>query len=110
MSSSWPIPEDLSPLGTKAAETIRTFMETKGIQYHGGGGHFYSPAQWAARGESYGRTSLLIVTHDGGDHAGAFNLDYEQYDLHNELETTLEQNGLWMEACTNWYTAIYPRP
>ena len=109
-NATWPIPKGLSPNGIKAAETIRAFLEGKGIQNHGGGGRFYSPEEWCERGEVYGRESLLIVTHDGGDHAGAFNLDYEQYQLHDELINTLEDQGLWMEACTNWYTAIYPRP
>lgn len=108
--ATWPIPDGLSPLGVLAADVIRGFMESKGIQNHGGGGRFYSPAEWVDRGELYGRSSLLLVTHDGGDHAGAFNLDYEQYDLHDELIKSLESHGLWMEACTNWYTAIYPRP
>ncbi|WP_048469187.1 hypothetical protein [Mycolicibacterium chlorophenolicum] len=108
--ATWPIPHGLSPLGVRAAEVIRSFLHDRGIQDHGGGGRFYTPEEWVDRGELYGRTSLLLVTHDGGNHAGAFNLDYEQYALHDELEKALEANGLWMELCTNWYTAVYPRP
>ncbi len=106
-NNEWPLPNGLSTSGRRAAEAIHEFLATKDLEYHGGGGRFYSPAQWRDRGERYGLSSLLIVTHDGGDHAGAFNLDYEQYALNNELTQWLRDNGFWMEQCTSWYTAIY---
>ena len=62
--ATWPIPEGLSPLGAQAAEVIRTFLQDRGIQDHGGGGRFYTPTEWVDRGERYGRSSLLLVTHD----------------------------------------------
>ncbi|KLO47624.1 hypothetical protein ABW05_30765 [Mycolicibacterium senegalense] len=108
MSNDWPIPEDLSANGRKAAETIRDFFTEKNITNHGGGGKFYSPQQWLDRGELYGLGSLLIITHDGGDHAGAFNLDYEQYELHDQLQTRLRSLGVFVEGCTGWYSAIHP--
>ncbi|MFV8051530.1 hypothetical protein [Mycobacterium sp. 48b] len=36
MSNDWPIPEDLSANGRKAAETIRDFFTEKNITNHGG--------------------------------------------------------------------------
>ncbi len=108
MSNNWPIPEGLSPAGVTAAEAIRDFLVERGVDDHGGGGRFYSPTEWHNRGERYGLTSLLIVAHDGGDHAPAFNLDYEQYGLHEALRARLSEHGLWAEQCTSWYTAIYP--
>lgn len=109
MNADWPIPEGLCDAGRAAAEAIRDFLIEHDRNYHGGG-RFYSPAQWRDRGESYGLSSLLIITHDGGDHAGAFNLDYEQYELHDQLQNRLREAGLFVEACTCWYSAVYECP
>ncbi|WP_081343414.1 hypothetical protein [Mycobacteroides chelonae] len=108
--SQWPIPEGLSTQGRQAAETIRDFLVVKNLAFHGGGGRFYTPAEWAARGESWGKDSLLVVTHDGGDHAPCFNPDYESPELITALRDALRNAGVWSEQCTSWYTAIYPLP
>jgi hypothetical protein len=108
MSRQWPIPEGLCDAGRVAAEAIRDFLVARDLDFHGGGGRFYSPAQWRERGELYGTDSLLIVTHDGGNHAAVFNLDYGQYGLHEQLRVDLEDQGLFVEACTVWYSAVYP--
>lgn len=107
-TSDWPIPEELSAEGQKAAETIRRFLEERGMTYHGGGGRFYTPAQWAERGEEWGLRSLLVITHDGGAHAACFNWAYEQEDLIEELASVLAAVGLRAEQCASWYSAIYP--
>ena len=109
-NQSWPIPEGLCPLGQTAVETLWEFFTQKGIEYHGGGGRFYSPAQWAERGEQWGLKRVLVVTHDGGDQVGAFNLDYEQYELNHELIERLSRHNLYAEQCTSWYSAIYTLP
>lgn len=103
----WPIPEGLSVKGRKAAEAIRDFLVAKDLAFHGGGGRFYTPAEWAARGESWGKESLLVVTHDGGDHAPCFNPDYECPNLREAFRAALHDAGVWSEQCTSWYTAIY---
>lgn len=108
MSNDWPIPSDLTPQGRQSADTILAFLTQRRLTYHGGGGRFYSPAQWRARGEDYGTDSLLIITHDGGDHAGAFNSAYEQFQLRDDLQTKLYPLGVFMEQCTSWYSAVYP--
>lgn len=108
MSNDWPIPADLSDDGRKVAETILAFLTEKDLTYHGGGGKFYSPQQWRDRGEDYGTDSLLVITHDGGDHAGAFNIDYEQYQLIEQLRDRLVPLGVFSEQCTSWYSAVYP--
>ncbi|BBY54013.1 hypothetical protein [Mycolicibacillus koreensis] len=107
IDSTWPIPDDLSPQGRKAAEIIRGFLADSGMADHGGGGRFYSPQQWRDRGESYGTGSELIITHDGGDHAGAFNMDYG-HETVERLGDLLAADGLYVEGCTNWYSAVYP--
>lgn len=103
----WPIPDGLSTSGTEAAQIIRGFLKEHGLENHGGGGRFYTPQQWLDRGELHGTSSLLIITHDGGDHACAFNLDYGQYDLHEQLQERLRRAGVFAEACTAWYTAVH---
>jgi hypothetical protein len=105
----WPIPDDLCADGQTAAKVILDFFTEHDVTYHGGGGKFYSPGQWAARGESYGANSLLVITHDGGEHAGAFNLDYERYELHDMLQEKLAPHGMFAECCTSWYSAVYRR-
>lgn len=104
----WPIPDGLSPQGKNAATVIQEFLEEKGATFHGGGGRFYTPDEWADRGEQYGRSSLLVITHDGGDHAPAFNLDYGAYEFQDELVQRLRAHGLYVEQCTSWYSAVYP--
>lgn len=104
----WPIPAGLSGEGQVAAGLILQLLEDKQATYHGGGGRFYSPEEWADRGEEYGLNSLLIITHDGGDHAPVFNLDYGAYDLNEELSQVLKGHGMFVEACTSWYSAVYP--
>jgi len=103
----WPIPDDLSEQGRQAANVILEFLAARDLTYHGGGGRFYSPQQWQDRGEANGLESLLVVTHDGGDHARAMNLDYEQYELHEALQKKLQEHGMFMEGCTCWYSAVY---
>jgi hypothetical protein len=109
-NQSWPIPAGLCAAGQTAAGVVAGFLADERIQYHGGGGKFYSPAEWRERGEEYGLGSLLLVTHDGGDHAGAFNSDYEQDELHQRLHDRLSAHGFYAQQCTSWYSAIYQRP
>lgn len=100
----WPIPDDLSEQGRQAANVILEFLTENDLTYHGGGGRFYSPQQWRERREAYGLESLLVVTHDGGDHARAMNFDYE---LREALQNKLAEHGMFMEGCTCWYSAVY---
>ena len=76
--------------------------------YDGGCRTFYSPEAWRERGERYGRESCLIVVHDGGDYAYAFNYAYGDSKLMEAMREALNAEGYYAEACTGWYTAIYP--
>ncbi len=78
--------------------------------YDGGCRTFYSPEEWRARGEHYGRESCLIVVHDGGDYAYAFSHSYGDSVLMEAMREALDAEGYYAEACTGWYTAIYPAP
>ena len=48
-----------------------------------------------------------MITHDGGDHAPAFNIDYGAYAFHEELVERLRAGGMYLEQCTRWYSAVY---
>nr|WP_296774217.1 hypothetical protein [Rhodococcus sp. (in: high G+C Gram-positive bacteria)] len=107
MTEKWPIPDELSERGTSVARLICDFLVERGLEEHGGGGKFYSPAEWKARDERYGTDSLLVITHDGGDHAAAFNPDYEDYALMQALSTRLADSNVFVEQCTSWYSAVH---
>jgi len=105
MSNDYKIPEGLSAKGRKAAQAI---IKLIGKDADGGGCKaFYTPEEWADRGESYGTKSLLIVCHDGGDHARFFNMDYCDYKAFDRQCQELSKHGVYAEQCTGWYTAIY---
>lgn len=104
----WPIPAGLSPQGLTAATVIRDFLQEKGLTYHGGGGKFYTSEEWIDRGEQYGTNSVLVITHDGGDHAVALDWDYGAYAIREELTERLGKHGLYVEECTSWFSAVYP--
>lgn len=99
------IPKGLSDQARKAAEAI---VATAGEGASGGGCRaFWTPAEWAARGEKYGLGAILIVVHDGGDLAPFFCAGYLAYEAMNTMEQELEKIGCRAEQCTGWYTAIY---
>lgn len=106
MNKDFNIPAGLSKDGYEAAKVVRKVL---GEQASGGGCRaFYTPEEWRQRGEKYGLGAELIVVHDGGDAAPYFNLDYMMYELHDKMQNELEKVGLYAEACTSWYTAVYP--
>lgn len=102
------IPERLGQDGIKAAKVITRFFAQARRTNTGGCRTFYSPAEWAERGEEYGCDALLVVVHDGGDVARVVNLDYGDYRRHDRLVGKLAEAGFYMEACTCWYAAVYP--
>lgn len=103
------MPNGISARGRLAHRVICEVMhECEGDDiYTGGCKTFYSPEEWIARGEEYGRESELVIVHDGGEVAKYFNLDYECYDLEQRMQKELAAHGLYAEPCTSWYTAIY---
>jgi hypothetical protein len=103
----WPVPAGLGDRGSEAARVIVEFLKERGLTDHGGGGAFRSPQEWAERGEEYGKSSVLVVVHDGGAHAPAFNWDYGDYGLIEDLDARLREHGLFPEQCTSWYSAVY---
>lgn len=73
----------------------------------GGCRAFYTPQEWAARGEEFGRESVLILLHDGGDLAPFCNPAYNRYQDLDKLGRALRKIGYYVEQCTCWYSAVY---
>lgn len=103
------IPEGLCELGQRAAEGIVRFLSEHDAteDLHG---CLYSPQEWTERGERFGRNSLLIITHDGGEHAGAFDPEQDwETGLNDDIYKHLRQLGFMTELCDSWYSAVYER-
>jgi len=125
------MPEDLSPDGQHAYRVIRARLNAFKDLNTGGCKAFYSPFEWAARGEQSGLKSVLIVVYDGGDLRGHFNMDaaYEGhcmlvdflrengrstsglngYESIEKMQEALGEAGFFFEECNNWYGAVYKR-
>lgn len=103
------IPSGLSTKGKNAAEAIVRFLTELEMTETGGCRAFYTPEEWADRGEEYGQKAVLIVAHDGGDLARFFNYDYQSYEMIEEMRKRLDTAGVWPEQCTSWYSAVYAR-
>lgn len=104
------MPQGLSEKGKLAYRTIMSVLTKDGATDTGGGQSFYSPAEWRARGEEYGKDSELIVTYDGGALGPYFSIDQDYtYQNTDKMEKALRRVGLYSEEATGWYSAIYPR-
>jgi hypothetical protein len=101
------IPAGLSPKGKAAAEVILQVLKKDGADASGGCRVFYTPAEWKARGEQFGTNSELVVVYDGGDHAIYFDYDHECYSAIDKMADALRPVGVFTEACTGWYSAVY---
>jgi hypothetical protein len=66
--------------------------------------HFRDPESWK---DDYARDSVLVVIHDGPPLAPFFNLDYQCYDLWEEMNAALREAGLYFEGGTCWYGGVY---
>lgn len=69
------MPENLDDLGKRAYNAIKKHLRDFEDMSTGGCKAFYSPIEWAERGESYGRGSKLIIVYDGGDLRPYMNMD-----------------------------------
>lgn len=107
LSHEFDVPENLSPLGRRAAQTIRRVLAARGVRTSGGGRVFYAPVEWVERGERYGHHSELIVTYDGGDHVNFFRLS-DHLPSYEVMRKALGEMGMYSEECTCWYAAVYP--
>jgi hypothetical protein len=106
MSPEFKMPANLSESGVSAYSAIMDVLNKYEAE-SGGCKTFYSPAEWAKRGEDYGKNSHLIVVYDGGDVRSFFNMNTECYKFYEEMQDALKKVGLYFEECTGWYAAIY---
>lgn len=101
-------PEGLSLEGKAAYTAIMATLrrlESENFKFSTGGCQtFYSPQEWAARGEDYGTTAELIVVYDGGDMAEFFEIEGTFF---THMVDGLKKAGFHSEECTCWYSAIY---
>lgn len=97
----------LSRLGRRAMVIVDAFMRRHHLDT-GGCRTFYAPSEWKARREQHGTESLLVIVYDGGDLHSIMNHEFG-FELSGEIEKLLENEGLYIEACTNWYSAVYER-
>ena len=102
--------EHLNRSQRKLANTINKWLHARLGCWPSGGGcrAYYTPKEWRERGELYGRESALILCHDGGDLAPFLNLDYGNYKGFDDFYQMMRELGYYTEACTSWYTAVYP--
>ncbi|MGI6797689.1 hypothetical protein [Gordonia sihwensis] len=110
MREPWSIPAELSPRGREAAELIYNFLDEREMTYTGGCIPLRSPREHRdVFGEDYGNDSELLIIHDGGNHAPAFNYAYEDDETRAALAELLEGFGYHIEQCTSFYSAVYWR-
>ena len=89
--------------GTIAKNIIKALAKANGITAEVS--DFYSAKAWKDRCENYGTNSELVIVHEG-------ELQY-LFDpcvcpgLFDKLQSELNKVGLFAEACTGWYSAIY---
>jgi hypothetical protein len=100
MTKDWDTPTDLSPLGLAAVSVFKTFAKEKKTTYSGSK-VFYSPKEWADRGESFGLNSELIIQYDGSPDVRFLAA------LSHDVAGALLMHGLYVESCTGWYSAVY---
>lgn len=91
----------------KIARAIISAMMIDDAVHVGDSRVFYSPQEWGARGEQYGVNSKLVIVYDGSSVGDYFEYSHERYDLIEKMSKALEAQGLFAEACTGWYAAVY---
>ena len=117
------MPEGLAKPGLRAYKIIVAYLKEHDFSDNGGCKAFYSPAEWAAREESYGTKSHLVVVYDGGALRPVFSMDaaydldcqrYREtgktrtpYSLYEGMQEKLREAGLYFDECTSWYSAVY---
>lgn len=101
----------LRGLARKVADEIVAFYrERLGEDPDGGGCRaFYGAAEWRERGEAYGQGSVLVVVHDGGALSPYLGLrEPGAWRFYEALQERLHaKHGVYMEACTSWYTSVH---
>ena len=106
LGSDWDIPTGLCRAARKGAEVIRKFALTHGLT-HTGGRVFYSPQEWAQRGEQHATRSLLVIVYDGASIRQALSFDGLDYAMMDKLLNHLDAPDIYTEEMTCWYAGLY---
>ena len=91
-----------------AKETINYHLRCKGVAAES-----YSLVDSKEWDGEYGKGSVLILIHEEAESSahtnmdGAYNYNGGDYTSYEELMESLGKNGLYIEQCTLWYSAIY---
>jgi hypothetical protein len=118
MLDDFAMPDGLDEVGQRTHAAVVAFLESKHLTWTGGGCRFYSPIEWARRGELGADEALrsgklkLVLVHDGGDPCAVFNplphRDAEE--LLEEVTDQLESAGTFPELCYEWCTLFWELP
>lgn len=106
------VPEGLTARGFRAWETIVQFLSKNGLTCTGGCKAFMNPKDWTGE---YGKSSVLLVFHEGSEVGAAFSYDYcyehggsaNSYEKLGAMQDELAKVGLVAEQCTLGYSAVY---
>jgi hypothetical protein len=101
------MPEDLDEDGRQAWEIIVNNALEYNLTYTGGCRAFYSPKEWAARKESYGADSKLIVVYDGGEIRELFDPYSLSFKPFLDFKDKFAKAGFFAEPATCWYSCVY---
>ena len=96
------IPTGLSPEGERAAKTIVGLLVVDGIPLRDL--TFHHPREWDGE---YGVQSELILVYEGSMAQPYFEYDYMCYEHIERMRLLLETQGVYTEACTSYYSAVY---
>lgn len=95
----------LTPKQREIAEVIMSVLPPNA--QGDGANAFWKPADWKERGEQYGCNGELVLVHESSDLAPYCNFDCQQYDKMDQMVLALQKIGMYVEACTHWYSAVY---
>ena len=102
------IPKGLSRGGRKAAKTIlESGLKELGSLSSGGCRTFYTPKEWADRGEVSGNGSILVVVYDGGDLYSLLSYHSESPRMRDRMDEAMDNAGFFIETINCWSSAVY---
>lgn len=102
----WEIPDGLSQTGQAASITIRDYLAEHDCLDDSGAVGFRTPQQWEAKGEEPLPDAELIILHDGGNVAAAFDTARGDRELKNGLRERLSGQGAVLVQCMSWFSTI----
>ena len=100
------VPNDLTELGLRAANTIVSFIASREWLFDGHGRAFASPAHEEGAAKGF---AVLVVHHGGNEILDAcFSASYTYPDHCDQLCGILQQIGVWAESLDESTSVIYP--